>query len=277
MRFLHFILSHSVFISCCAACLCYQTDVLLHNPHDINVYAFVFFSTLCSYNFYWLLSKLYFARGGLDLNFLKKNISFFIFFICGLPGTLYFVTGLGYLFVHISVAVVLTLLYSLPLWQFSFSKKIQKAGFLKTILLSFTWAYITTVLPAAPVSDAMTMPFTVLFSARFFFMLLLCIIFDMRDVSLDKVHGLHSLATDVPKNKLNILMNVVFALYIITGLAVRFYFGHDAQMIAFMLTGIIIWFVYRMSLKPQGYIFYYFLVDGLMLISALGTYLAAQF
>jgi hypothetical protein len=48
-------------------------------------------------------------------------------------------------------------------------------------------------------------------------------------------------------------------------------------MIFFLLTGGIAFFVYRLSLKPQGYIFYYFLVDGLMLISAAGTLIADAF
>jgi hypothetical protein len=30
--------------------------------------------------------------------------------------------------------------------------------------------------------------------------------------------------------------------------------------------------VYKLSLKPKGYIFYYFLVDGLMLLSAAASY-----
>ena len=61
---------------------------------------------------------------------------------------------------------------------------------------------------------------------------------------------------------------MVFFLYILAGILVRFYFRDDGQILAFALTGICVWFVYRLSLQRRGYLFYYFLVDGLMLISA---------
>ena len=274
MRFLHFILSHSIFIACCAAALCWQTNTLLHISGSTDMYGFIFFSTLSSYNFYWLLSKFYFSARKFNLLFLKKNISFFLLFIIAAAGTLFFLSELKHICIYVIGAVMLTLLYSLPLWPFTFSKKLQKAGFLKTTLLSLTWAYVTTVIPAAVVLLDSFLPVLILFIARFFFMLLLCTIFDMRDIAVDKMHGLHSLATDVGKKKLSVIIIFIFFLYLFAGLLVRFYFKENAQMVAFMITVAIVWAVYRLSLKSRDYIFYYFLVDGLMLISALATYLA---
>ena len=270
MRFLHFILSHSFFIACCAAGLCYQTNALLHIPQNVDIYGLIFFSTLCGYNFYWLLSKFYFSDRKLNGTFLRKHLTFFSVFFTATAGTLYFFLKLQPLLPFIACAVLLTLLYSLPLWPFSFSKRLQKAGFFKTTLLSLTWAFITTALPSAGHQMAV-MPLAALFFARFFFMLMLCIIFDMRDVSVDKLHGLHSLATDLSKKKLSITIGVVMVFYLISGLFVRYYFHDDGQLIAFGITGLIVWLVYKRSLKPQGYIFYYFLVDGLMLVSAGAT------
>lgn len=277
MRFLHFILSHSVFIACCAAGLCYQTNVLLNLPHNPDVYGLIFFSTLCSYNFYWLLSKFYFFRREGIISFCKKQFSFMLMFAFSAAGTLFFLMRSEHLYIFILAGMILTLIYTLPLWPFGFSKNLQKNGFLKTVLLAFTWAYVTTVIPAAILVNSVWVPLIVLFCARFFFMLLLCIIFDMRDAAIDKLHGLHSLATDVSKRKLQIIIYFVFAFYIISGLFVRSYFHDSAQMVAFVLTGIVVWIVYRHSVKPRKYIFYYFLVDGLMLISALGTCIASQF
>lgn len=277
MRFLRFILSHSIFIACCAAALCLQTNILLHIPNNTDIFCFVFFSTLCSYNFYWLLSKFYFSERKFDTLFFKKNMNFFLLFFIATAGTLFFLTNLKSVYIYVIGAVALTLLYSLPLWPFAFSKKLQQAGFLKTILLSFTWAYVTTLIPAAIVLPGYIIPVLILFIARFFFMLLLCTIFDMRDIALDKMHGLHSLATDVGKMKLKIIIVFVFLFYIFAGLLLRFYFKENAQMTAFIITGFIVWAVYRLSLKPRGYIFYYFLVDGLMLISALATFVASFF
>ena len=277
MRFLQFILSHSIFIAFCAAGLCFQTHILLHRPADLNIYGFIFFSTLCGYNLYWLQSKFYFSDRKLNRAFFKRHYSFFLLFGLAAIGTFYFLLKIGWLLPYIAVGGVLTLLYALPLWPFAFAKHLQKAGFFKTTLLSLTWAYVTVVIPAAGSGDMVLMPITVLFCARFSFMLLLCIIFDMRDISVDKVHGLHSLATDLSKKTLDIIIYLVFGLYILAGLLVRAYFNDDRQMLAFIVTGMIVWLVYRMSLRRKEYIFYYFLVDGLMLISSLLSFLATVF
>ena len=141
MRFLRFILSHSIFIACCAAALCLQTNILLHISNNTDIFCFVFFSTLCSYNFYWLLSKFYFSERKFDTLFFKKNINFFLLFFIATAGTLFFLTNLKSGYIYVIGAVALTLLYSLPLWPFAFFKKLQKAGFLKTILLSFLFSF----------------------------------------------------------------------------------------------------------------------------------------
>jgi 4-hydroxybenzoate polyprenyltransferase len=280
MRALHFILSHSIFVACCAVALCFQTNILLHISHNKNLYGVIFFSTLCSYNFYWLLSKFYFSNRKFDSLFIKKQFTFFLIFLVAAIGTCYFVWKLSSLLPYILIGVFFTLLYSLPLWPFLFSKKLQHAGFFKTILLSLTWAYVTTFLPVLNISNTNftpTLSVILLFAVRFFFMLLLCIIFDTRDISIDKIHGLHSLATDVGKKKLLIILALVYILHIFTALVFCFYYANVAQAIAFILVGIVFWMMYVQSLKNNDYVFYYFGVDGLMLLSTVGSYVAGLY
>lgn len=277
MAWLRFILSHSIFISFCAVALCFQTDTLLHTTSNKYIYGFVFFATLSSYNFYWIISKYSFSDNRALPVFIKKHFSYLCMFSLAGIGMLYCIYFLPYIYFYVGVAIALTLLYSLPLWPFKFAAMARRAGFLKTTLLSFTWAYVTIVIPAIPILHTQTLPVISLFAARFFFMLMLCIIFDMRDMAIDKMHTLHSLATDVSHVSLKIIMAIVFILYALTGVWVRNYFNDDPQIIAFIITGIIVWIVYRFSFKKQGYFFYYFLVDGLMLVSAIATYIAATF
>ncbi len=277
MRWLHFFLSHSVFISCCALALCYQTYTLLHVPGDRNVYGLVFFSTLCSYNFYWLISKYSFRRNASIAVLLKNNLSYVsIFFIAG-AGTLSFLSRLPGIMPWVAIAVALTIIYSLPLWPFPFANQLRKAGFLKTTLLAFTWAYVTTILPGVKTPVEGWNLLLTLFTARFFFMALLCIIFDTRDIKIDKMNALRSLATDVSRQLLGKIMVLAFICYIAAGLAVRIHFGDNSQLAAFLVTGILVWWVYTASKKPQGYLFYYFVVDGLMLFSAAATFIASFF
>lgn len=276
MKWLHFILSHSIFISICAAALCLQTYWLLHIEPNKFFVGFIFFSTVCSYNFYWLISKYSFSSKNQFRLFIYKNQSYLILFFLAGIGMAGCVLYLQNYLLYILIAILLTLLYSLPLWPFGFVKFAKKAGFLKTILLAATWAYVTVLLPALPVFEIDSMPVWALFSARFCFMLLLCILFDMRDMQMDKMRALHSLATDVSKKQLAVILYAAFGLYIIAGIFVRNYFSDTNQQIAFVLTGVLVWVVYQLSLqKPRGYYFYYFLVDGLMLISPIATYIAA--
>lgn len=187
---------------------------------------------------------------------------------------LYFMPGT---YEYVAIAIMLTLLYSLPLWPFRFAKQFRKLGFVKTTLLAFTWAYVTTILPAVPVITGETSAVITLLIARFFFMGMLCVIFDMRDVKIDKMHALRSLATDVSRNVLRTIMIIAFLFYMGAGVMVRYHFNENVQLVAFFVTGLVVWSVYQASLKKQGYIFYYFAVDGLMLFSAAATFIASFF
>jgi 4-hydroxybenzoate polyprenyltransferase len=275
MRFLHFILSHSIFVACCAVGLFWQTNLLLHLKADKILLGFIFFSTLCSYNFYWLLSKFYFSDRRIVSILSNENTSFIILLTVSILGTLFFLCSLQHIWLFIVVGFSLTLIYSMPLWPFNFSKGIQKIRFFKTVLLAFTWAYVTTILPAVHLLATKLLPILLLLAQRFLLMLLLCILFDLRDVSVDKMRGLHSLATDVSNKRMRTILGLVFASYLAISLLFSYKYGDLGQAIAFIIVGIICWQVYRLSFTKRGFVFYYFLVDGLMLVAALGTYIAS--
>jgi len=277
MRWLHFILSHSIFVSLCAVALCYQTFTLLHIQPGWLLYAFVFFSTLSSYNFYWFLSKYSFGIRAGFLSFLIKNRNY-VFIFCGAGSgmliCLYYIPNIQQ---HVAIAVLLTLLYSMPLWPFKWAKYLRRVGVLKTILLAFTWAYVTVIIPAATVLHTQTFAVISLMIARFFFVGMLCVIFDTRDIKLDKLYALRSLATDVSTVTLKNIMLLSFIIYVAAGLLVRYHFSDNFQLFAFIITGLVTGWVYLLSFKPRGYLFYYFGVDGLMLFSAGATFVASLF
>jgi 4-hydroxybenzoate polyprenyltransferase len=276
MRFLHFILSHSIFIAICAVALCFQTTILLTLSHNNYLYLFVFFATVCSYNLYWLLSKFYFSDRVLNFSFLKTNSSFCLLFILSGFAAFFLFLQLQYLFWYIIISVSLTLLYALPLLPFKVLQPLQRLGFLKTILLSFAWAFTTTFLPAVFLLSSSMVVVALLFLVRFFFMLLLCIIFDRRDEALDKIKGLHSLATDMSERKLFLTFSLVYFFYIATSMIFCFYFANMLQAAGFVITGLLCWIVYRKSNKKQGYVFYYFVVDGLMFVTSVISYLVCK-
>lgn len=274
MRWLQFIFSHSLFISLCAAAMCVQTYIVCSIAVDSRVCLFVFFSTLASYNFYWLISKFAFNQRIAVKTFIKKERSYVLLFLIAAAFVCFYALQLPYMCGWALFGALLTLLYSLPLWPMPFIQQLPKPGFLKTVLLAFTWAYVITVLPLAAALVEHTWEVALLFVTRFFFMLMLCIIFDMRDVAVDKLHSLKSLATSVSNHWLQNIMLTSFSLYLVAGICLWVYFSRSQQLVAFLLTGAVLWWVYRLSLRKQGYLFYYFGVDGLMLFSSLATIVA---
>ena len=223
MKWLHFILSHSIFVSVCAVALCFQTFSILHIVSNNYIYGFIFCATLSSYNFYWLISKYYFNKHLSIADFLRKNFSNILLFSLAGVGVLIFLYFLPGILTHACIAGILTLLYSIPLWPFKKPLYFLNAGFLKTVLLAFTWAYVTVIIPVQQSIFISSLPVGFLFASRFFFMLILCTIFDSRDIHVDKIHALKSLATDVNKHTLQVIMAIVFTLYITAGLFLRYY------------------------------------------------------
>lgn len=274
MRLLFFILSHSIFIAICAVALCFQTALLLHINLTGWLYSFVFFSTLCSYNFYWLLSGFAFSGQPVKLFFKKYQTNIIVFFIAAI-GLLFSLPHISNLLPVIILGLFFTLLYTIPLLPFKALQFARKAGLLKTLLLAFTWAFVTVYIPYRQVPTASSLTLLLLFNNRFLFMLMLCIIFDARDTKVDKIRGLQSLTTLVAPLTIRYIMGAVFIAYIINGVVFRIFYNEPMQIIALFVTGIVAAVVYFFSLIKQGYFFYYFLVDGLMLFSAMAAYVAS--
>jgi hypothetical protein len=270
MKWLHFILSHSIFIAFCAVGISFQTILICPAKVDYWVLAFIFFSTLFSYNAYWLLSK------KINLNDLlatqKKEVLLILASVFVAIGSL-LKSSLNVKI--ILLAVVLNALYMLPLLPFNQLSFTKKIGFLKTVVLAFTWTYVTIILPLNKPLFYLDNEKLLLFSYRFLFMLLLCIMFDTRDIAIDKIKGLHSIATDSKPIQLKILVATLFALMAYVVFLMHSLGLNNGKTISLIISLFAVLYFYFKSLKKQGYFFYYFYVDGLMLFSALVTYVAS--
>jgi 4-hydroxybenzoate polyprenyltransferase len=102
-------------------------------------------------------------------------------------------------------------------------------------------------------------------------MLMLCIIFDKRDVAVDKIRGLQSLITKMNPTTIKQLYNVVLLAYLFCSI----YFFKNAFPVGILqplIMTLILWFAFKKSLQQRGYLFYYFFIDGLMLLSLAASY-----
>jgi 4-hydroxybenzoate polyprenyltransferase len=258
----------------CAAALVLQTTQLMGYQFNFFFPAFVFASTLCSYNFHFLLGKISIEEK-LSIQFFFTHIVDIIFILSGAAGAVFFFTLSDAGIVDASIAFVLTCLYSLPLLSVKRFAFTRKAGFVKTILLAFTWTFVTAYLPLHTIRIAMETTAWYLLVQRFLFMLMLCILFDNRDIAADKIKGLHSLATDLPPKTMQWLVYLIFILLFTVNFLFRFNGATSLQSMALQLAALNTFVVYFFSNKKQGFFFYYFLVDGLMILSALLTTIAS--
>ena len=274
MKWFHFILSHSIFIAFCAAAMAWQTMLLLQRDAGIFLYGFIFFATMCSYNFYWLLCKFVFSGPARIKPFLRKELPEILLMGATVAGLILCLYSSALPVSTVFPAAIFTVIYSLPLWPFSALRFVRNAGIIKTGLLAFTWTYVTAFMPLQRSLFQLSEREWFLISGRFFFMLLLCIIFDSRDIAVDKIRGLRSLATDLSATTLRYLVFLIFILLFATNCLFSPFGISRSQMIALLLTNLLLMAAYYFSTKKQGYFFYYFFIDGLMLFSALATYLA---
>lgn len=92
---------------------------------------------------------------------------------------------------------------------------------------------------------------------------------------LDKIKGLHSIATDIKTSYLKILVAILF---VVLACTISLLLSLDFN-IKFTISLIITFFatlvLYFLAQKKQDYLFYYFFVDGLMLFSPILTYVAS--
>jgi 4-hydroxybenzoate polyprenyltransferase len=247
---------------------------LLHVPVNDYLIGFVFCATIASYNFHYILAG---AIGKQKLSwslFSKRPTATFLFIAAAVSAAILFLPS-RISMVYALVSVFLTIIYSVPLLPYKQLDVARKAGLLKTILLAFTWTFVTAYLPITQQGLPLSTLGLLILAKRFLFMLLLCIIFDNRDVNIDRINGLHSLATDLPPKVTQWLIFIVFACLFI----LNFYFGKygvtNGEVVALQCSSVAALLIYFFSLKKQGYFFYYFIVDGMMILMTALTTIAS--
>ncbi len=270
----HFILSHSIFIAFCAAALSLQTLRLLSLPINGYLLAFIFFAALGGYNAYWIVSSYFFNRQ-IELRFfLQKRASSFLVLIIAMIGLVFSLAQLHLFMYNLVIAALLMAVYSLPVAPFKRLHFLRKTGVQKTFILALAWTIVTTMVPLQMSILSMGHAALLIFLSRFLFMLMLCIIFDKRDAAIDKLRGLQSLATEIKPIVLHYLIGFIFIGYMLISYSMLAQQVGMGRVIALFITGLVTIFVYIRSFKKRGYFFYYFLVDGLMFLSAVLTELA---
>ena len=273
-----FFLFTSIYIAGCAVVMVYQTYTLLvGKPVNFYFVAFVFFSTICSYNFHWYLTP-HSVNPSIRLQWALKHKHYhFILFLTGLAGAAVFFYYLIDQWFYLGIAVLITFLYSAPKIAFFPFQWLKKIAIGKTIFLAAAWTYVTAVLPAITEGQMATQKAILFCIGQFFFIYAICILFDYRDREDDKADGIRSMITYFDEQGINILFWSSLAVYLFTILWLKLSGLLWIATILLTLSGLLLASLYNYSKKNYSDYLYFFVLDGLMMLSGLLLWLVNRF
>lgn len=266
----NFFIFSSFYIALCAVVMIYQLHLLFPGVVISNtLYVFVFFSTVCSYNFHWWLTN-YSASVSERLNWaLRYKWLHLALYFVGLNGAIITFYLLREHWFWIVLGAFVTFLYSAPKIPRKFFIDLRRIAIGKTIYLSFVWMYVTTILPLLIDGKPWQAGFTWLACSRFFLIYAICILFDYRDREDDKAGGIRSMITWFNERGINNLFALSLILFaVFTGML---YFSGAALPVIMLLLipGIIVAALYNYAKRHFSDYLYYFVLDGLMMLSGL--------
>ncbi|HTJ13673.1 MAG TPA: UbiA family prenyltransferase [Dinghuibacter sp.] len=269
---LDLLLFSSLFISGCAVLMVYQTVQLLHleNVPD-DLYAFVFWATMSSYNFHWYLTPAAYSsteRMGWSARHKRLELSLFLF--CSLFAAYYL------FFLHayagwIGIGVVLTFLYTAPKIPHKPFFYLRRIAVGKTLFLTSVWTYITAALPVVISGDAAPGPAILLILHRFLLIYAICLIFDYRDRDQDRQSGIRSLVVYLDERGNDRLFYGCCAAALLDTVLLLFYRFPVAVVTALAVPVLITLLLYPEGKRSKSDYLFYLVLDGLMAFSAVFT------
>ncbi|MBC8034611.1 MAG: hypothetical protein H7Y03_10725 [Chitinophagaceae bacterium] len=266
----HLFVFSNVYIACCAVIMTLQTKQLLSLSYDSSHYLwFVFFSTLCSYNFHWYIMPVA-PSEQIRARWTRHNRTLHaLLFATGLAGAVWYYSYFTqHWFWMLSVALV-TFLYSAPKLSYRPFVYLRKVAIGKTLFLAFVWMHVTTLLPAIISHNPLTVTGTWLCVNRFSFIYAICILFDYRDRTSDRQQGIRSMITYFGEAGINRLFYLSLAIFF-TGTAAIWYIERDMVFAcSSLLSGALLWWLYPIARRNFSDYLYYIVLDGLMMLSAL--------
>jgi 4-hydroxybenzoate polyprenyltransferase len=265
-RLFNFILFSSIYIAICAVLMAWESSEILGLQYDrFNYYGFVFFSTICSYNFHWYLTPGSPKHSERILWGQRQRVLQLTGCAVGGLGAAWFLWPLAGHWLPISGAVALTFLYSAP--KLHLFRWLRKIAIGKTIFLAGVWTYVTTTLPAL-IAEQATPDLVFMTVYRFFLVYAICILFDFRDREEDRQAGIRSLIISLKDPHLDKLyyssLVVAWICAFLLAPAVPL-FVLFSLLVPVVVTGM----VKRYAQTHTSDYVYYFFLDGLMMLSAL--------
>lgn len=269
-QILFFLIYSNLFIAACAVLMVQQSAwIFLHRDASNELTGFVFFSTMCSYNFHYYLTTHSVIPSERVKWQLRNRITVLLLFLAGLAGSLVFFIRLREFWLWLTPAIIATFLYSAPKIPHPLFHQLRKVAIGKTIFLSFVWMYVTGALPLLVSETPWKEEFTWFAVNRFFFIYCISILFDYRDRADDKASGVRSLITFLNEKQITRLFIFSWIIFAGTTILLSFYSLTTIKLLCLLAPGIITAFLYNPARKNFSDLLYFVVLDGLMALSAL--------
>lgn len=273
-KFQEFILFSSIFIASCAVAFCMETNILLGLPlSSFSFYCFVFGATLAQYNLHYVV-KTVAIQNSERLAWSLRNRKIHLLLLAA-GSVLIAISFFSFHLKHFIILVclgVIAFLYSFPFLPFGKKKRIKDYGFFKIITLAFLWTLVTVWFPvnSMPFDTGL---FLFVFVQRFVFMFVLCLLFDVRDIEIDKKENIRTLAVALGNKNSYLLAYLSLILFVVLCVAQYFYLPHTGFLIAMLLSASATLLILEVSKKTNSDYIYLAGIDGMMLLQALLIYL----
>lgn len=269
----NFLLYGSVFIAVCAVALSMETSLLLDLPfNSFGFYCFVFGATVVQYNLHYI-SKTTAVAGSTRLEWTRNNqYLHYWLLIAGIVLLIYSLTTfhLRHFSILLCLGAIATV-YSFPVLPLTKKKRIKEFGFLKILTLSLLWTLVTVWFPANSQTFDPVLYWFVFFK-RLIFMFVLCLLFDMRDVKIDRQHNIRTLPVKFGiKSAYKIAYYSLFVFIILTILQF-YYFRQIGVLVAMLLSSFATFYVIACTKKNNSDDTYLAGIDGMMILQAILVY-----
>ena len=247
----------------------YQTFLVFELSAILSYILFSFFGTLCSYNFHWYLTPSLYGHSRKAAWSYKNKTLHATLFLLGVIGAAYFGYQLLPHWEWLLVTAFITFLYSAPKIQRKPFAWLKHIAIGKTIFLAFSWTHITAFLPIELSGVYWEAPHYLFVINRFFLIYPICILFDLRDKEDDKKEGIRSMITDFDKTGVGIVFWGSISVFFITTVALYLTGNSFSDVLALFIPGFLLSFLYHYSQENLSDYYYYFILDGLMMLSGL--------
>jgi 4-hydroxybenzoate polyprenyltransferase len=183
-----------------------------------------------------------------------------------LIASLYFVSLLIEHWALLLATAVFTFLYTAPKIPVPPFTLLRKIAYGKTAFLALAWMHITTQLPLLMVETDWQLPQYLFALHRFGLIYTICILFDLRDRNSDRKEGIKSMVTQMSPPQVGVIYYGMLLFYFVCSLWLWAFLSPGATL-ALLIPGTILLFCYGWFTRQSSEYVFYFLLDGLMVIS----------